>query len=504
MTIKLVKRKLERVIATALALVVVFGIGAMPAMALPVMEYDVYAIDEAVQVGSNVAAQVAAQYEAQRRIMEQRPNRASAGRDILTNTLRGAASMQGFEGAYTLDDPYGIIEIVVQFVTPPAVALRLLNEDSGVRGRTLQSYEQQALTAHTAFLSQLEGLTPDTPPGVMTSARVNFEIFSEHHSLFNGVFMRVPQYMVRQIATLPEVFAVMPNQRFYATPGGEIYGTINQDAEYEAYQILIYIETYYDETEEYEEDSYGPYTEDEYTYYYYDDELTAAYGMVMGLVPVPEHPDFMYESRKLFDIYYIHNNMGITGNGVRVAVLDTGIDHYHTEFERFLYAGLIRGQDFTGSPYGLMDIHGHGTHVAGTVIAMAPNVELWHYKVLGDEGWGYWDWMIAALEQAREDDIHIVNLSLGGDPGSFTIMDQAVNLLVSDGVVAVVSAGNSGSGLFTVTPPSLAGLAITVANGTAGGQMQDHFGDTVSWDSSRGPMMETFHIKPDITAPGTA
>lgn len=329
-----------------------------------------------------------------------------------------------------------IVEVAVQFVTPPAVALRLLDEDSGVRVRSEQVYDRQALAAHTAFRSQLEGLIGEVPPGVMTPSVVPFEIFSEHHSLFNGVFMRVPQYMVRQIAQLPEVYAVTPNQQFYTTAA-----------------------------------------------------------------PTPINENFMRESRELFNINYIHNNMGLTGAGVRVAVLDTGIDYNHQEFIRFRDPNteLIRGQDFTGSS--LMDIHGHGTHVSGTVIAMAPNVELWHYKVLGDDGRGTWDWILSGLEQARSDGMDVVNLSLGGDPEPFTPMDQAVNLLVMDGITAVVSAGNSGSELFTVTPPALAGLAITVANGTAGGQ--GWLADTVAPGSSRGPVMGTWHIKPDITAPGT-
>lgn len=339
-------------------------------------------------------------------------------------------------------DPEEIVEVAVQFVTPPAVALRLLDEDSGVRVRTEQAYDRQALAAHTAFRSQLEGLIGEAPPGVMTPSVVPFEIFSEHHSLFNGVFMRVPQYMVRQIEQLPEVYAVTPNQRFYTTAA-----------------------------------------------------------------PTPINENFMRESRELFNINHIHNNIGLTGAGVRVAVLDTGIDHNHQEFIRFRdpNTGRIRGQDFTNSPHGLMDINGHGTHVSGTVIAMAPNVELWHYKVLGDGGEGSGDWVISALERAHSDGMDVVNLSLGTlIPGPFTPMDQAVNLLVMDGITAVVSAGNSGlGGLFTVTSPALAGLAITVANGTAGGQ-DWWLGDTVAPGSSRGPVMDTWHIKPDITAPGTA
>lgn len=364
----------------------------------------------------------------------------------LTRTPREPRG-ERFSDADFGDDPAEIVEIAVQFVTPPAVALRLLDEDRGVLAAMVQTYERRALAAHTAFRSQIEGLTPAAPPGVMTPQTVPFEIFSEHHNLFNGVFMRVPRYMVRQIEELPEVSAVTPNQRFYTTA--------------------------------------APTT-----------------------VPTPRNPGFIRESRDLFNITYIHNTMNITGAGVRVAVLDTGIDHNHPELTRFRdpATGRIRGRDFTGSPHGLMDIDGHGTHVSGTVIAMAPNVELWHYKVLGDDGYGDWSWTISGLEQAYIDGMDVVNLSLGADfPGLFTFVDQAVNLLVLDGVIAVVAAGNlRESGLYTVTTPSLAGLAITVASGTKGGLEQDNLGDTISDFSSRGPMIGTWHIKPDITAPGTA
>jgi len=81
------------------------------------------------------------------------------------------------------DDPEEIVEIAVQFITPPATALRLLDIDDGnMRIQSAGAYQQQALAAHADFYAQLERLTLDTPPGVVTPFSAPFEILSEHYS----------------------------------------------------------------------------------------------------------------------------------------------------------------------------------------------------------------------------------------------------------------------------------------------------------------------------------
>jgi len=361
--------------------------------------------------------------------------------DILTQTLGDPVGLSGFDGDWDAN-PDKIVNIAVQFVTPSAVALRLRSAEdaSGVSPFSESDFEAQALEAHAAFETQLLPLT--------RARTTSIEVYSEHHNLFNGVFMRVPAHMVSQIAALPEVFSVTPSLRY--TTAGEVSTAL----------------------------SLGP-------------------------------GDFMRESWDLFQINHIHNTLGFTGRGVRVAVLDTGVDYNHPELRRFQnpVTGRIRGQNFTychpatsADPNDIMDHDGHGTHVSGIVIALAPDVELWHYKVLDDEGRGENAWVISGIEAAHRDQMDIMNLSLGSpSPDPFAPTNVAVNLAVLDGIVVVNSVGNRGL-WGPVGSPASASLSIAVAAGTAGGS--NEYGDQIAAFSSRGPIDGIGHIKPDITAPG--
>ena len=140
----------------------------------------------------------------------------------------------------------------------------------------------------------------------------------------------------------------------------------------------------------------------------------------------------------------------ISGTGVLVAIIDTGIDYNHLEFVG-RYAG---GYDFVNSDSDPLDDEGHGTHVAGTVAAaddgvgvvgVAPGALLLGYKVLDETGSGYWSDVIAGIEQAVADGARVINMSLSG--GTSTSLELACQQAYGAGVVLVASAGNSG------TPP---------------------------------------------------
>ncbi|MCL2587932.1 MAG: S8 family serine peptidase [Oscillospiraceae bacterium] len=218
--------------------------------------------------------------------------------------------------------------------------------------------------------------------------------------------------------------------------------------------------------------------------------------------------DFMRESLELFHMDYIHNTLGFTGDGLRVGVLDTGIDYRHPIFAPYLNpaTGRIRGRNFTtdngGDPNNLMDGHGHGIHVAGTVVALAPDIELWAYKVITDSNFAEEDWIVGGVERAHADGMDVMNLSLGGlihDP--FFPFNVATNLAMLDGTVVVNAAGNAGGmGMFTIGSPAGASLPISVGSGTAGGR--NNFGDRMSDFSSIGPTFGTYHLGVDIVAPG--
>ena len=142
------------------------------------------------------------------------------------------------------------------------------------------------------------------------------------------------------------------------------------------------------------------------------------------------------------------------GAGIGVAVLDTGIDVDHEDLKvvggkRFYLRGLTLRSD---DQYN--DVYGHGTHVAGTIAALdndygvvgvAPAVNLYAVKVLGDNGSGSTSAIIAGIEWVRDQgNISIINMSLGSSLYSYAF-DQACKNAYLDGILIVASAGNSGN-----------------------------------------------------------
>lgn len=138
----------------------------------------------------------------------------------------------------------------------------------------------------------------------------------------------------------------------------------------------------------------------------------------------------------------------VTGSGVKVAVLDTGIDASHEDLK------VVGGKSFvSGEPDALSDGNGHGTHVAGTiaglnnttgVLGVAYNVDLYAVKVLGADGSGTLAGIAQGIEWAIDNNIDVINMSLGGSTGS-TTLKQACDNAYNSGVVVVAAAGNSGS-----------------------------------------------------------
>src|SRR5699024_1512284 len=119
----------------------------------------------------------------------------------------------------------------------------------------------------------------------------------------------------------------------------------------------------------------------------------------------------------------------------------------------------------------------HGTHVSGTIAAqgnnsynikgIAPDVDLYAYRVLGAYGSGASSGIIDAIDRAVEEEMDIINLSLGGGSNSEESPDSiAINNAVLAGVTAVVATGNAGPGRGTIGNPATAALAISVGNST--------------------------------------
>ncbi|MCK4657295.1 MAG: S8 family serine peptidase, partial [candidate division Zixibacteria bacterium] len=113
----------------------------------------------------------------------------------------------------------------------------------------------------------------------------------------------------------------------------------------------------------------------------------------------------------------VHSN-GNRGTGVKVAIIDSGIDYNHSDLNDN-YAG---GYDFANDDADPMDDHGHGTHVAGTVAAeddgsgavgVAPEAEIYALKVIKANGSGSYSDVIAALQWAVDNEIQVTNNSYG-------------------------------------------------------------------------------------------
>ncbi len=193
---------------------------------------------------------------------------------------------------------------------------------------------------------------------------------------------------------------------------------------------------------------------------------------------------------------------GAEGQGIVVAIVDTGVDGEHPDLEGKLKATA----DFTGEGY--FDGNGHGTHVGGTVCGtgaasdgkyrgVAPKAELIAAKVLDSSGSGSFSGVIAGIEWATDQKPHVMNLSLGANvAGSCDGTDpvcQAVDAAMDKGIVVCVAAGNAGPGSSTVGTPGCAKKVITVGASDKS--------DQIAWFSSRGPTKDG-RVKPDILLPG--
>jgi serine protease AprX len=208
-------------------------------------------------------------------------------------------------------------------------------------------------------------------------------------------------------------------------------------------------------------------------------------------------------------------NSGDTGQGVTVAVLDTGINGSLPDF-----AGrLIGGVDLTGGNSPFTDEYGHGTFVAGLVagngassngqyVGEAPGADLVSIKVAGASGATNTSTIIAgigwAIANKARYNISVLNLSLGAIPTGPTFtepMDIAVEAAWRAGITVVVAAGNSGPAAGTILSPGDDPMVIT-----AGAFADNDSSAPGNWYgcafSSEGPTAFDGWQKPDLVAPG--
>jgi subtilisin family serine protease len=187
---------------------------------------------------------------------------------------------------------------------------------------------------------------------------------------------------------------------------------------------------------------------------------------------------------------------GITGKGVKVAIVDTGVDEKHPD----LAGQQIAEKNFTTDPDNTDNV-GHGTHVGSTVAShdskyggVAPGAQLIDAKVCVEFGCQE-SWILDGMRWAAEQGAQVVNMSLGGgDTPEVDPLEQAVDDLTAQyGTLFVIAAGNSGSP-GSVSSPSTAEAALSV------GAVDRN--DKIAPFSSKGPRVGDSGLKPEVTAPG--
>ncbi|CEG23637.1 Subtilisin precursor [Planococcus massiliensis] len=177
----------------------------------------------------------------------------------------------------------------------------------------------------------------------------------------------------------------------------------------------------------------------------------------------------------------IYNDSSLTrtsgGSGINVAVLDTGVNVSHPDLKN----NIEQCKDFTTSTSfvngSCTDRQGHGTHVAGSALAdggtgsgvygVAPDADLWAYKVLGDNGSGSADDIAAAIRHAADQATSlktkvVINMSLGSS-GESSLITNAVNYAYSKGVLIIAAAGNEGPYQGSIGYPGALPNAVAVA-----------------------------------------
>jgi subtilisin family serine protease len=318
------------------------------------------------------------------------------------------------------------ISVIVQFKKQPESVARI---NAQLKGEELSEKEAKSNveTSHKAFKNDLSTLFKED----MKQRKSSFKINHEYKNALNGVSMTIPANKVEDLLKSEEVQAVWSNEEV----------TLDLPAV---------------------------------------KEETTAIGSQSGT----------NDTLPFLGVDKLHAE-GITGKDVKIGVLDTGVDYNHPDLKNAFKGGydfIDNDSDPMETTYedwkksfwpetrsGSTYYTSHGTHVAGTIVGqqenqsdyaslgVAPDAELYAYRVLGPYGSGSTSEIIAGIDKAVADGMDVLNLSLGSsvnDP--LNPASIAINNAVLSGVTAVVAAGNAGSRSYSLGSPGAAALALTV------------------------------------------
>jgi subtilisin family serine protease len=204
---------------------------------------------------------------------------------------------------------------------------------------------------------------------------------------------------------------------------------------------------------------------------------------------------------------------GVTGAGVRVAVLDTGIWYYHADLDHNI--DFASSATFVPGTTDFLDDNGHGTHVAGIIaaednafgsIGVAPDATLIAVKVLDQYGSGAWSWILSGIVHAVYEDADIINMSLrsyikkSGTPyyssryasQLLATMNKTLNWAASQDALVVVGAGNELTNLnhiwdYAIIPTEVGNcIAVSATGPTDLPAYYTNFGSSVVWVAAPG------------------
>ncbi|WP_449600469.1 S8 family serine peptidase [Paenibacillus sp. Marseille-Q9583] len=300
---------------------------------------------------------------------------------------------------------------VLKGSAPVSVIVELTNKPVSV-------YENEAKTSslRSSVSLQRSKIISEHKSFISSAQKIDADIGLEYSEIFNGYSITLPANQVNKLLELPGVVAVYPNDEVHALADSVEVATL---------------------------------------------PITRSYS----------------DSGNLIGADTLHA-LGYTGEGVKVAVVDTGIDKNHPLLKDNYKGGYdAYDQDNdpsetppdanfppkNGSPYETS----HGTHVAGTILDVAPEVDLYAYRVLGPYGSGPTAVVIAGIEKAVADGADIINLSLGSDVNqSYSASSIAIDNAIKSGVNVVVAAGNAGPDVGTLGEPAGSQLALSVGAST--------------------------------------
>lgn len=271
--------------------------------------------------------------------------------------------------------------------------------------------EEEKNEQEQAMIIEVEG-NPETHADYISTHQPDIEIISIYHLLFNGLAMKGPPEKLTRLSSLDFVKAIHPVRDY----------KINETSTNTSPIISM------DDIKDMEQ----------------VDAVT---------------PDLL-------------NDTSYTGKGVKVGVIDTGIDYDHPDLQKN-YQGGYDLVDLDDDPMETKPEQGipthHGSHVAGiiagsgTLTGVAPEADIYSYRALGPGGVGSSVQIIAAMEQAVQDGVDVINLSLGNDiNGPDYPTSAAVNKAIELGLFVVIANGNSGPGDWTVGSPATATKALSI------------------------------------------